>query len=71
MNKRDIKSCPNCGKSGKTTIVNRIVYSGSIFDNHLFFIECPSCHWCGKTKLFLWRAKRAWNKEKGGRKNER
>lgn len=66
MNKRGLKPCPSCGKSGKVAVVNRVVFSGSIFDNHLFFIECPSCHCCGRTRLFLWRAKRAWNKEKRG-----
>lgn len=62
MNNKELKPCPNCGKSGKELRINRIMFSGSIFDKHLFFIECPSCHWCGKTKLFAWRAKRAWNR---------
>lgn len=26
------------------------------------YIECDNCHWCGKTKLFLWRAIRCWNR---------
>ena len=25
-------------------------------------IECDNCHWCGKTKLFLRRAVKAWNR---------
>jgi hypothetical protein len=65
----ELKPCPNCATSGKKLRVNRIMFSGSIFDKHLFFIECPSCHWCGKTKLFLWRAKRAWNKENINERN--
>lgn len=62
--KPKLKPCPNCGRSGKKIGYARIVCSGSMFDGHLYYIECPSCHWCGKTKLFLWRAARAWNKEK-------
>ena len=58
----ELNPCPNCSKSGKAMRINRVMCSGSIFDKHLFFVECPSCHWCGKTKLFLWRAKRAWNR---------
>ena len=63
MSKKRLKPCPECGKSGKAAIINRIMCSGSIFDKHLYFVECPGCHWCGKTKLFKWRAVRAWNKE--------
>lgn len=53
------KPCPNCGC--QTT--NRV----HILSNRLpfwWYIECENCHWCGKTKLFLRRAVRAWNKEK-------
>lgn len=28
-----------------------------------WYLECANCHACSKTKLFLWRAKRAWLKE--------
>ena len=59
-----LKPCPHCGRSGKDILRVRVMFSGSIFDKHLYFMECPSCHWCGKTKLFLWRAIHAWNKEK-------
>ena len=62
MFKRKLKPCPNCGKSGKSLIFYRTVVSGSIFDGHLWHVECPSCHWCGKLKLFRWRAIMAWNK---------
>ena len=67
MKTKGLKPCPNCGKSGKKAEIHQIMFSGSIFDKHLFYVECPSCHWCGKTKLFLWRAKRAWNKERSER----
>lgn len=52
------KPCPNCG--------NKETHRVHILSNILpfwWYIECVSCHWCGKTKLFLWRAVRAWNKE--------
>ena len=62
MKETKLKPCPFCGKSGSAMRVNRIWFSGSILDKHLYFIECPNCHWCGQTKLFLWRAKRAWNR---------
>ena len=60
-----LKPCPNCGKSGKKLIRNRIVFDGTwACKLGKYFIECPSCHWCGKTKVFLWRAILAWNREK-------
>lgn len=62
LSKTKLNPCPKCRKSGKAAIINRIMVSGSIFDKHLYFVECPSCHWCGKTKLFKWRAIRAWNR---------
>lgn len=65
MKKNKLKPCPNCKKSGRSAVINRVMLSGNIFDKHLFFVECPSCHWCGDTKLFLWRAKRSWNRRRG------
>ena len=52
------KSCPGCG-------------SNQIFFIHIcsrrlhswWRLECWECHWCGKTKLFLRRAIKSWNKE--------
>lgn len=58
-----LKHCPNCLKSGRDMWIVR-VFSHYLFGNHWYYIECPSCHWASKTKLFLWRAKRAWNKMK-------
>lgn len=61
--KKKLKPCPNCSKSGKKLIVNRIMFDGTWSCNlGKYFIECPGCHWIGETKIFLWRAKRAWNR---------
>ena len=54
----EINSCPNCG-------CNHIwkVHSVSSRLPWWWYMECKKCHWCGKTKLFLFRAIRSWNKE--------
>lgn len=52
----ELKPCPFC-KSTKLTVWH-ISYPKS----HKYFVECNMCHWCGETKLFKWRAKRAWNR---------
>jgi hypothetical protein len=58
----ELLPCPNCGKSGEKLVVNRICFDGTwTVKLGKYFIACPKCHWCGKTKIFLWRAKRAWN----------
>ena len=52
------KACPNCGCFNPYTV--------HILSSRLpwwYYLECPLCHWCGKTKLFLRRAIKAWNKE--------
>lgn len=57
-----LKPCPNCH------ITNRLVRVHIITDTPKhWYIMCDNCHWCGKTKLFLRSAEKAWNKE---RKNE-
>lgn len=56
----ELKPCPLCGH-------------GRLFKVHIlsrrlpwwYFIECQSCHACGKTKLFMFRAIRSWNKRAG------
>lgn len=53
----ELKPCPNC-KSKKLTVWH-ISYPRS----RKFFVECDECYWCGETKLFKFRAIRAWNKE--------
>ena len=60
MNK--LKPCPQCGKSGSAVHIKRIMFSGSIFDKHLYYVICGHCNFCGKTKVFLWRAVKAWNR---------
>ena len=56
-----IKGCPNCG------ITNRI-HKVHICSKRLpfwWYVECDNCHYCGKTKLFLRRAIKSWNKREG------
>lgn len=66
MKEIKLKSCPNCGRSGKTLWINGVIdgaFLGRFFDK--YFVECPTCHWCGKTKYFLRRAIKAWNRRAG------
>lgn len=59
----ELKPCPNCGNDFIWT--NQHVSSnGTLIPKYYF--ECHKCHWCSKTKLFLFRAKREWNKGKRG-----
>ena len=51
-----IEKCPHCGAIA-------IRYNKIICGGHGYWIECMDCHWCGKTKLFLRSAWKAWNKE--------
>ena len=55
-----LKPCPHCGCSNRLIAIH--ILSARL--PWWYYIECDNCHWCGKTKLFLWRAERAWNKEK-------
>lgn len=50
-----LELCPKCG-SGK-------LVKGHTLGTHRWFVECEDCHYCGKTKLFLFRAIRSWNRE--------
>ena len=64
MNKIELKPCPNCGKSGRK--LWKVCSFDGTFLSRLgkWHIECPSCHWCGKTKVFLWIAKMSWNRNR-------
>lgn len=56
----ELKPCPNCGC--------KKIWKVHIFSARLpwwWFCECAYCHWCGETKLFKWRAERAWNRMAG------
>lgn len=53
----ELKPCPNC--HSKKLMVWRIAPP----KGRRFFVWCDECYWCGKTKLFKFRAIRAWNKE--------
>lgn len=61
VSEKTVLPCPNCG-------------SGRIWKVHIWsarlpwwwHMECSSCHWCSKTKLFLTRAIRYWNKHNKG-----
>ena len=55
--KINIKPCPNCGSK-------KIWKCHSLTNKFYWHLECSNCHWCGSTKLFLWRAIKSWNKEK-------
>ncbi len=54
----ELKPCPNCGRKKLWSV--RIFPLRWIFTR--YYIECPSCHWCGETKIGKRRAKRAWNR---------
>lgn len=57
--KYKIKFCPKCGSNliGKINIKSaRLPF--------WWYLGCARCHWCGKTKLFLFRAIKSWNKER-------
>lgn len=58
MTMTKIKPCPDCGCT-----TTRRVHILSRWLPFWWFIECDDCHWCGKTKLFLWRAIKSWNKD--------
>ena len=51
-----------CSACGSTHIL--LVHSASSRLPWWWHVECKSCHYCGKTKLFLRRAVKSWNKEK-------
>lgn len=53
-----LKYCPNRRKSGKAMWRCRCHFPVK------YYIECPSCHWCGKTMPFQWMAELAWNLER-------
>lgn len=48
-----IEPCPAC-KSKNIRIAHVM--------NARYFVMCNKCFWCGKTKLFKFRAIRSWNK---------
>ena len=50
------KPCPVCG--GMVIDVWHVVFT------RRFAVECRNCHHFGKSRIFKWRAIRAWNKEK-------
>ena len=54
-----LKYCPNCRKSGKKMITVGILNGGAGY-----FVECPSCCWCGKTYPWRWLAVLSWNRIK-------
>ena len=51
-----LKPCPKCNST-------RVYKCHSILRPQWWHIECWNCHWSGKTKLFLFRAIKSWNKE--------
>lgn len=59
--KRTIKPCPYCGEKEYVKIMHILSRKLPMW----FYIECDKCGWCGKSKLFLKRAIRSWNRDKG------
>lgn len=61
MSMRKLRPCPAC--SGTKLIAVKICYPDS-FPRSIgrYYIECDTCHWCGKPKRFLFRAKMSWNR---------
>lgn len=56
--KLKLNKCPNCHSSNLIR-----VHISSARLPWWWYIECNECHWCGKTKLGLKRARRSWDKE--------
>lgn len=63
---RKLTPCPNC--KSKTLKKVHILSARLPF---WWYIECWKCHWSGRTKLFLFRAIRSWNKEEKRTPKER
>lgn len=53
---KKINPCPNCG--------NRFISTWRRHKTRKYHLECTQCHWCSKQKTFLFRAIRAWNRQK-------
>lgn len=51
------KRCPNC--QSKDVRIWHVITARLPW---WYYAECEHCHWCGKTKLFRFRAIRSWNK---------
>lgn len=60
-----LKPCPRCGYDRRYKVHER-----SKILPWWWYIECRSCRFCSKTKLFLWRAERAWNRMKAEVKDD-
>ena len=60
----ELKPCPSC----KSKNIKR-VHVASAKLPWWWFIECWDCHWCGATKLFLYRAVKSWNKRTQKKEN--
>lgn len=57
-----VKHCPNCGKRGELMHI-WVHWNRKIRKYH---VECPNCHWCGKSMPFVWLAELAWNLQRRG-----
>lgn len=56
-----LKPCPSCGCNDSDYLK-----AWHILTRRLpwwWFLECDNCHYCSKTKLFRFRAIKAWNEE--------
>lgn len=55
-----LKYCPSCRLSGKRVQITCILFPLPL----RYYVECPSCHYCGKKCRWRWRAILAWNHER-------
>lgn len=60
--KKQNAKCLCCPVCGSTYIA--LLHTGSAFMSWLWLVECQACRHRGKTKLFMRRAVKAWNKER-------
>lgn len=56
MKHKPLKPCPKCH--------NKTIWIWNVCGTRKYFCVCTQCNFTGKTRHFLRRAVRAWNKQK-------